>query len=60
MLHGGPLCLSRSLLMLPGLVDIWYIVTNELMRDCVLPPTEMEFSVMQKRPEEVRALLNIW
>lgn len=37
-------------------VDIWCIVTHEIMRDCVLLPAEMEFSVMEKRPEEVRAL----
>lgn len=36
--------------------DIWYIVTHEIMRDCVLPPAEMEFSVMEKRSAEVRAL----
>lgn len=24
-------------------VDIWYIVTHEIMRDCVLLPAEMEF-----------------
>lgn len=47
--------------MLPGLqltsADIpWYIVTHEIMRDCVLLPAEMEFSVMEKSPEEVRAL----
>ncbi len=37
-------------------VDIWYIVTHEIMRDCVLLPAAMEFLVMEKRPEEVRAL----
>lgn len=36
--------------------DIWYIVTHEIKQDCLLLPAEMEFTVMEKCPEDVRAL----
>jgi len=36
--------------------DIWYVVTHEIKHDCLLLPAEMEFTGIEKHPEDVRAL----